>query len=65
MASAGADCDHIAHVNTQLPYALVVAGVAFVGYILAGFVQNAWVVLPVCLAMLAAVLMVIRSMQDK
>ena len=60
-----ADCDHIAHVNTQLPYAMVVAGVTFVGYILAGFVQNAWVVLPVSVAMMAAVLLVIRSMQNK
>ena len=65
MASAGADCDHIAHVNTQLPYALAVAGVTFVGYILAGFVQSAWIVLPVSLAMMAAVLLVIRRMQNK
>jgi len=65
MASAGADCNHIAHVNTQLPYALVVAGVSFIGYILAGFVQNAWIVLPVSLVMMAAVLLVIRSVQNK
>ncbi|MEF2838347.1 MAG: Na+/H+ antiporter NhaC family protein [Oscillospiraceae bacterium] len=65
MASAGADCDHIAHVNTQLPYAITVAAVTFAGYILAGFVQNAWVVLPVSVALMAAVLMVIRSMQNK
>ena len=65
MASAGADCDHIAHVNTQLPYALAVAGVTVLGYVLAGFVQNAWIVLPVSLALMAAVLMMIRSMQNK
>ena len=65
MASAGADCDHIAHVNTQLPYALTVAGVTFVGYILAGFVQNAWIVLPASLVLMAATLLVIRSMQAK
>ena len=65
MASAGAGCDHIAHVNTQLPNALIVAGVTFVGYILAGFVQNAWIVLPVSLALMAAVLMMIRNMQKK
>lgn len=65
MASAGADCDHIAHVNTQLPYALTVAGVSFVGYILAGFVQNAWIVLPVSLALMAAVLLVIRANEKK
>ena len=65
MASAGADCNHIAHVSTQLPYALTVAGVSFVGYILAGFIQNVWIVLPVSLAMMFAVLLVIRAKQKK
>ena len=65
MASAGADCDHMAHVSTQLPYALTVAAVSFVGYVLAGFVQNAWIVLPVSLAAMAAVLLMIRSRQKK
>ena len=65
MASAGADCNHIAHVSTQLPYALTVAGVTFVGYILAGFVQNAWIVLPVSVAMMTAVLLAIRAGQNK
>ncbi len=65
MASAGADCNHIAHVNTQLPYALTVAGVTFVGYILAGFVQNAWIVLPASLALMAAALMAIRAAENK
>jgi len=65
MASAGADCNHIAHVNTQLPYALTVAGVTFVGYILAGFVQNAWIVLPASLALMAAALLAIRAAENK
>ena len=65
MASTGAQCDHIAHVNTQLPYALTVAGVSFAGYILAGFVQSAWIVLPVSFALLAAVLLGIRFVQKK
>ena len=65
MASAGADCDHIAHVNTQLPYALTVAGVTFVGYLLAGFVQSAWIVLPVSLVLMAATLLAIRAMENK
>ena len=65
MASAGAGCDHITHVNTQLPYALVVAGVTFVGYILAGFVQNAWIVLPVSLVLMATSLLAIRNIQNK
>ena len=65
MTSAGADCNHIAHVSTQLPYALTVAGVTFVGYILAGFIQNAWIVLPISLLMMFAVLMGIRAVQKK
>ncbi|MEE1036150.1 MAG: Na+/H+ antiporter NhaC family protein, partial [Oscillospiraceae bacterium] len=65
MASAGADCNHINHVNTQLPYAMTVAGVSFVGYIIAGFVQNAWIVLPVSLVLMFAVLMGIRTLQKK
>ena len=65
MASAGAGCNHIAHVSTQLPYALTVAGVSFVGYVLAGFIQNAWIVLPVSIAMMISVLLVIRAAQKK
>ncbi len=65
MASTGGHCDHINHVNTQLPYAILVAGISFVGYILAGFVQNAWIVLPVSLAALVVVLLAIRSKQAK
>lgn len=65
MASAGAQCDHIAHVSTQLPYALTAAAVSFVGYVLCGFVQSAWVVLPVCLVLLFAVLWGIKLLQKK
>ena len=65
MASTGGQCDHINHVNTQLPYALTVAAISFVGYILAGFVQNAWIVLPASLALLVAVLLIIKATQKK
>ena len=41
MASAGAQCDHVKHVETQLPYALTVAGISFVTYIVAGFTKSA------------------------
>lgn len=61
MASAGAQCEHINHVNTQLPYAIVAAAISFFAYIFAGFVQNAWIALPVAIAMLIAVLLVIRA----
>ena len=46
MSSAGAQCDHVSHVNTQLPYAITCAGVSFVTYLIAGFVPNAWIALP-------------------
>ena len=65
MASAGADCNHIGHVSTQLPYALTVAGVSFLGYLLAGFVQKVWIVLPVAVVMMMATLLVIRIVQKK
>ena len=65
MASAGAQCEHLSHVSTQLPYTLTVAGVSFVGFLLAGFVQNVWIVLPVSIALMAAVLLAIRAMQNK
>ncbi len=65
MASAGAQCNHMAHVSTQLPYALLVAGVSFIGYVLCGFVQSAWVVLPICVVLLFGILLVIRAVQKK
>ncbi|MDE7242702.1 MAG: Na+/H+ antiporter NhaC family protein [Oscillospiraceae bacterium] len=61
MASAGAQCDHVTHVSTQLPYALTVAGVSFVSFIIAGFVQNAIVCLALGAALMIAVLFVLRS----
>lgn len=65
MASAGAQCNHISHVSTQLPYAMTVGGVSFVGFVLAGFLQNVWVVLPVSLVLMAAVLLGIRTVQSR
>jgi len=47
MASAGARCNHVEHVATQLPYAISVAAISFVMFLLAGFVPNAWICLPV------------------
>lgn len=63
MASAGARCNHVNHVSTQLPYALTVAAVCFVGYILFGFTQNTWLALIVSIVILEAVLMLIRAQQ--
>jgi Na+/H+ antiporter NhaC len=65
MSSTGAMCNHINHVSTQLPYAMTVAAVSFVGYILAGLVQSVWVVLPVSLAMLFGVLLIIKLLTGR
>ena len=56
MASAGAQCNHLVHVSTQLPYALFIAGVSFVGYIVAGFVRNVYITLIVSFVLLALAL---------
>lgn len=63
MASAGAQCEHINHVNTQLPYAALCAGVSFVTYIVAGFSQKAWIALPVGIIIMAGVIFVIKCVQ--
>lgn len=65
MASAGAQCNHINHVKTQIPYVMVVAIISFLGYILAGFVQNAYIVLAVSAAVLIATLFVIKKITSK
>ena len=60
MASTGAQCDHVNHVSTQLPYALTVAAVCVVGYLLSGFVHNVFIVLGFSLVRMLAVLFAIR-----
>lgn len=67
MASAGAECNHVNHVNTQLPYVLFVAGVSFVTYIIAGFVRNAGVslVLGGALTVLGLLVLKIRNRPKK
>ena len=65
MASAGANVNHIEHVSTQAPYALTVAAVAFVCFIIAGFVQNAIVCLGIGLVLTIAVLLVLRNTVGK
>jgi Na+/H+ antiporter NhaC len=64
MASAGAQCNHVEHVSTQLPYAITVAAVSFVSYILAGVLQNVgiywWVSLPIAIALMIGTLFGIK-----
>ena len=65
MASAGAHCYHLNHVFTQLPYALTVAAVSFVSFILAGLIQNVFVNLLIAVALMVGTLLVIRAIVAK
>lgn len=65
MSSAGAQSDHVNHVSTQLPYALTVGGVCFVSYIIAGFVQNIWISLPIAIALMIGTLFAIKAITTK
>ena len=71
MASAGAHCEHVNHVATQLPYVLLVAAVCMVGYFLVGVFRAvglasiAWLALPICIIILLAILLIIRAKGTK
>jgi len=60
MSSAGAQCDHLAHVSTQIPYALTVAGISFVMFLISGFVQNIWICFPLGVVLTVAVAFVLK-----
>jgi Na+/H+ antiporter NhaC len=64
MASAGAECNHVNHVNTQLPYALCVAAVSFVSYIIAGFTRSALLSLFVGIVLIVGGLMLVKKIQS-
>ena len=61
MASAGANVNHISHVNTQIPYALTVAAISFVCFLIAGFIQNPWICLVIGIVLTVAVLIILRK----
>ena len=60
MASAGAQCNHINHVSTQVPYVLTVAAISFVTYVIAGFVQNVVICLVIGILLTVAALVVLK-----
>ena len=60
MASAGAQCNHINHVSTQVPYVLTVAAISFVNYIIAGFVQNVVICLVIGILLTLVTLLVLK-----
>ncbi|MDD5922205.1 MAG: Na+/H+ antiporter NhaC family protein [Eubacteriales bacterium] len=61
MASTGAECDHINHVSTQLPYAFTCVAFSFVGYIIAGIFKSAWIALPLTTVITIIGLLIIRK----
>ena len=65
MSSAGARCDHINHVSTQIPYALTVAAVSFVCYLIAAFVQNWIISLAIAAVLMIGSLFVIKKVTAK
>ncbi len=65
MSSAGAECNHLNHVNTQLPYAMTVAGVSFVSFIIAGFLKNVWFSLPIAILLTLGTLLVMKATVGK
>jgi len=65
MASAGAQCDHILHVSTQLPYAMTAAAVSLVSYIITGFLRNWMLCLPIGIALMVCTLLVLKNVDGK
>ncbi len=65
MSSAGAQCNHLNHVSTQLPYAITVAAVSFVSYVLSGYIQNWTITLPIGIVLMIATMFVIEKVDKK
>ena len=65
MASAGAQCDHILHVSTQLPYAMTAAAVSLVSYVITGFLRNWMLCLPIGIALMVGTLLVLKNVDAK
>ncbi|MBO5295660.1 MAG: Na+/H+ antiporter NhaC family protein [Clostridia bacterium] len=65
MSSAGGQCNHLNHVSTQMPYAITVAAISFVMFILAGLIQNAWICLPIGVVLTVGTLFVIKLITKK
>ena len=60
MESEGAQCNHMNHVSTQIPYVVLVAAISFITYLIAGFVKNAVVPLVVGVLLVIGALMVVK-----
>ncbi len=65
MSSAGGQCNHLNHVSTQMPYAITVAAISFVMFVISGLVQNIWICLPLGIVLTVATLFVIKLITNK
>jgi Na+/H+ antiporter NhaC len=65
MSSAGGQCNHLNHVSTQMPYAITVAAISFVMFVISGFVQNVWICLPLGIVLTVATLFAIKFITTK
>ena len=65
MASAGAQCNHVNHVSTQLPYVLLVAAVSFIGYILTVFIKQWYILLPLMVVLLVGILFLMKFVSNR
>ena len=65
MSSAGGQCNHLNHVSTQMPYAITVAAISFVMFVIAGFIQNAWICLPLGIVLTIATMFVLKAITNK
>ena len=65
MSSAGAECDHINHVSTQMPYSISVAVISFVMYIVSAFIKSAYILLPLGVLLTVLFLFVVRKVTAK
>ena len=65
MSSAGAQCRHLNHVSTQLPYALTVAGFSFIGFLLAGLIRNWYIVFPATTVLMLVFLFILKFIQNQ
>ena len=65
LASAGAQCNHIDHVSTQMPYALLIAAISFVGFLVGGITGNGFVALVLGIALLVGMILVITARHNR
>lgn len=64
MSSAGAECEHLNHVSTQIPYAIYIAGISFICFVIAGFVPNALIMLPLSIAIMIGSLFITKKIAN-